>query len=88
MRRTVAGLVPILHRDMKPANVFLKSDPRQDYPVIKLGDFGLASYLDRESLEMFDEGTPAFEPPELYACHIVCASFRSLTSTQGLQWAR
>lgn len=40
--------VPILHRDLKLANVFLGAPNKthySNYPVPKLGDFGLAAYM-------------------------------------------
>jgi eukaryotic-like serine/threonine-protein kinase len=60
----------VVHRDLKPGTVFLQRLPGGSEQV-KLLDFGLAKFLDREvhggdtltrSFEVF--GTPAYMPPE------------------------
>jgi serine/threonine protein kinase len=67
-RNPMSDWIPIVHRDMKMCNVFLGyPDEKQyvNYPVPKLGDFGLAVYLhggeltDHETL-----GTPGNYPVE------------------------
>jgi serine/threonine-protein kinase len=70
----------LVHRDLKPANVFLQRLPGGGEQV-KLLDFGLAKFLDRErggdattltrSGEVF--GTPAYMPPEQWTGHPVDA---------------
>lgn len=57
---------PIIHRDIKPGNIFLRpsSNPSDSpFPDIILGDFGLASL---ESITYDCSGTPAYLPPEQY----------------------
>ncbi|KAK2793124.1 hypothetical protein FQN51_001357 [Onygenales sp. PD_10] len=53
-RKVKSGWRTILHRDMKPDNVFFKHVPpttlfAHNFPVVKLGDFGLSIYKDEYS---------------------------------------
>ncbi|CAK9034501.1 unnamed protein product [Durusdinium trenchii] len=48
----------ICHRDIKPGNFMLAMD------VLKLSDFGFATFLKKEETSMEDVGTPAFMAPE------------------------
>ena len=52
----------ILHRDLKPDNVFLHEND-----VVKLGDFGLSRVLDRPELDLAKTfvGTPYYMSPEI-----------------------
>jgi serine/threonine protein kinase len=50
----------ILHRDLKPGNIFLDSNSD-----VKLGDFGLARVMNQESMFAFTwVGTPYYMSPE------------------------
>jgi len=52
----------ILHRDLKPKNIFL-----DDQGQVKLGDFGIARVLDNTmSKASTAVGTPLYMPPELF----------------------
>ena len=57
----------VIHRDLKPKNIFLKSDE-----VIKVGDFGVSTFVKnapRESNELLSEqtyvGTYCYRAPEV-----------------------
>ena len=61
---------PVIHRDVKPSNVFLFGNPAS--PTAKLGDLGEAHFLHRDdehtlSLHSHHQyGTPSYMAPELY----------------------
>ena len=61
---------PMIHRDIKPQNIFLRGDPAS--PTAKLGDLGEAHFLQRDdertlSLHSTDFiGTGSYMAPELY----------------------
>lgn len=57
----------VLHRDIKPGNIFLKSSPYSRYPTAVLGDFGCAT---KYGIKDWDDisrivGTMPWQPPEL-----------------------
>lgn len=57
----------VIHRDLKPQNIFLLNDPEPDY--IKLLDFGLAKYETKAEEQVLTKtgeliGTPEFLCPE------------------------
>ena len=60
------GWCRVIHRDVKPDNVFLRRNITSDNPVpdIVLGDFGLATLIS----ESYGAGTTDWLPPELPLC--------------------
>merc|ERR1719261_1916919 len=51
----------IMHRDVKPANIFLAEDG-----TLKLGDLGLGRFFSSQTLEAFSKvGTPLYMSPEV-----------------------
>jgi serine/threonine protein kinase len=55
----------IVHRDVKPANIYVMNEDEQN-PEIVLADFGYAAELDKEFRHEF-VGSSAFIAPEIYA---------------------
>ncbi|EJD03221.1 kinase-like protein [Fomitiporia mediterranea MF3/22] len=55
------NLQQILHRDLKPGNVFIGKGG-----ILKLGDFGLSKALDQTSFTDTFVGTPFYMSPELF----------------------
>jgi serine/threonine protein kinase len=62
----------VIHRDLKPGNIFLvgvSGDPVPERPFIKILDFGLSKFMDASVEQLVTAigvvmGTPAFMPPE------------------------
>lgn len=56
----------IVHRDLKPEN-FMVSIDKSSKPIIKLIDFGLATYIPKNKGEMLNDyvGTPSYAAPEI-----------------------
>ena len=58
----------IIHRDIKPQNVFLARVSGQDKPVVKLLDFGIAKLQDQDATQITETGaiwgTPRYMSPE------------------------
>lgn len=50
----------IIHRDIKPRNIFVTKDN-----VLKLGDFGLATWMGSKSKTSSLVGTPQYFSPEM-----------------------
>ncbi|KAL8895277.1 MAG: hypothetical protein Q9207_008232, partial [Kuettlingeria erythrocarpa] len=55
---------PVVHRDVKPPNIFLRPNSNSIYPDLVLADFGIATTKPR-SCEKFYMGTPAWQPYEI-----------------------
>ena len=55
---------PVIHRDLKTENVFLKT--MNGNLVIKIGDFGTAKITPIEKLTATAIGTPYYMPPEVW----------------------
>ena len=57
----------VLHRDMKPSNLFLHEEPGADGPVLKILDFGVSKTLQQDSNYTATGktmGSPAYMSPE------------------------
>lgn len=62
--RPPRGFQPIVHRDIKPPNIFLRLDRNSGYPDLVLADFGCATTKVRSG-NTYQIGTPMYQPPEL-----------------------
>ena len=59
----------IIHRDIKPTNIFLRANRDGGFPDAVLGDFGLATHVnDRRRMSASVWGTPDWQPPEMPDC--------------------
>ena len=58
---TICEQKNILHRDIKPGNIFIS-----DTGDFKLGDFGIARTIEKTSGEMSRKGTYTYMAPEIY----------------------
>jgi calcium/calmodulin-dependent protein kinase I len=54
----------IVHRDIKPENLLFTSKD-QLTSIIKVSDFGLARFIDQETLATTTCGTPGYVAPEV-----------------------
>lgn len=52
----------ISHFDLKPQNIFLAS---KTYPILKIGDFGLAQYISETDKNSLIKGSPLYMAPEM-----------------------
>jgi len=73
LRHLLNGLIElkkrgILHRDLKLANLLLKTDPDGN-EIVKIGDFGFARELPKEGLAETFCGTPLNMAPEVMEGH-------------------
>ena len=55
----------IIHRDLKPENILIKKSENPNEFDIILADFGLATFLDDNSVLFHHCGTPGFIAPEV-----------------------
>ncbi|KAH0561384.1 ovarian-specific serine/threonine-protein kinase Lok-like [Cotesia glomerata] len=53
----------ITHRDLKPENILLASD--DEYPLVKVSDFGLSKFVDAQTFMKTFCGTPMYVAPEI-----------------------
>ena len=61
----------IVHCDLKPENVLLRSDPNEpNFPQIKLCDFGFARIIGEKSFRKSVVGTPAYLGKVLAHLHV------------------
>ena len=54
----------VVHRDIKPDNIFVHEDERQQRPFLVLGDIGLAKRLNRSASLVSAAGAVAYRAPE------------------------
>lgn len=62
--RPPRGFQPIVHRDVKPPNIFLRPNGDNRYPDLVLADFGCATTKMRSG-DNYQIGTLMYQPPEL-----------------------
>ncbi len=56
----------IIHRDLKPENILIVSrNKKNNFPNVKIGDFGLSKVLEKNSLENKIVGTVYYVAPEV-----------------------
>ena len=73
----------VVHRDLKPVNLFLTRD-RYGAPLLKVFDFGIARLIEEgKARTATDIGTPAYAAPEQLG-----AAFRELAAQRGIRIAR
>jgi serine/threonine protein kinase len=57
--------IGIAHRDVKPANIFMCNSHHVGGVRVKLGDFGMATFVDSDGLVKGRCGTPGYVAPEI-----------------------
>ncbi|MCK6589414.1 MAG: serine/threonine protein kinase [Polyangiaceae bacterium] len=74
----------VIHRDLKPGNLFLTAD-RRGRPVLKVMDFGIAKVLEQGvSLTATHIGSPAYAAPEQQSGSM----FRKVAASHGITIAQ
>ncbi|KAG2488607.1 hypothetical protein HYH03_012924 [Edaphochlamys debaryana] len=74
----------ILHRDLKPANILLRG-ARDDLPVVKISDFGLARF--RGTILVTNEpeaGTAAYVAPECFDPEVLGITYKADMYSYGV----
>ena len=57
----------IVHRDIKPDNILIKSIENQSEYEVKVADLGLASFVDQNEESLTKKcGTPGYVAPEIF----------------------
>jgi serine/threonine protein kinase len=57
--------IGIAHRDIKPANILMANKGDQSGINVKLGDFGMATFVGKDNLVRGRCGTPGYVAPEI-----------------------
>jgi serine/threonine protein kinase len=73
----------VVHRDLKPGNLFLTRD-RKGAPLLKVLDFGIARVLEQDAARTATQvGTPAYAAPEQLG-----PTYRTMAERQGVTIAK
>jgi serine/threonine protein kinase/TPR repeat protein len=73
----------VIHRDLKPGNLFLTRD-RKGAPLLKVLDFGIARVLEEDASRTATQvGTPAYAAPEQLG-----PTYRTMAERQGVTLAK
>lgn len=69
----------VVHRDLKPDNLFLARDPEREGVTVKVLDFGLARLLEAQELTVAGMalGTPTYMSPEQASGHVALIDGRT-----------
>jgi len=59
-------LPPVIHRDLKTANVLCALDEQDHIKLAKITDFDIARFINDSSNPLTVVGTPAYTAPEVY----------------------
>ena len=58
-------IMNIIHRDLKPENVLIIDKDKNDFPRIKISDFGTSNIFEKGSTERKVVGSPYYSAPEV-----------------------